>query len=189
MKNSTSNSLFSDLKKGSSHAFEKVYLDNRSRFLNFAKKYGLREVEILDIYQDTYIILYENITTGKLVDLKSSVTTYLFSIGKYKILEHLRKKEKNVSDHKTIFSIDVNEQIEHFDIINDEEQSLEQKVLSSSFDKLGEKCKNILTMFYYKKYKLEKIMKEGNYNSINVVKSQKSRCLKTLKELCSTFSN
>ena len=176
------NALFESLKNGSDSAFKGVYEGNRELFLNFARKYGLGDEDVLDIYQDTYIAFYENIQNGRLTELKSSVSTYLISIGKYKIMERLRKNSKRIENDHVLYAVtDEDIELESFDII-EEELSPEQQLLRRFFEALGEKCKAILTMFYYKKYNIKQIMTEGGYNSENVVKSQKSRCLKTLRE-------
>ncbi|WP_027077646.1 RNA polymerase sigma factor [Maribacter antarcticus] len=182
MERQTDQSLFEALKEGSEIAFKKVYEDNRDLFLNFAKRYDLGDDEILDVYQDTYVALYENIENGKCTELKSSLSTYLISIGKYKIMERLRKNNKKINNEFILSSVvDVDIEIEDFDIVY-EVLSPEQKLLKQYFERLGDKCKRILTLFYYKQYNINQIMVAGGYNSENVVKSQKSRCLKTLKE-------
>ena len=182
MERHSDQSLFEALKKGSELAFKKVYEDNRELFLNFARRYKLDDEEVLDVYQDTYVALYENIQNGKFSELKSSISTYLISIGKYKIMERLRKATKHTNDEFVLHNVEnVDNEIEAFDIVN-EELTPEQKLLKKYFEVLGEKCKQILTMFYYKQYKIKEIMLAGHYNSENVVKSQKSRCLKNLKE-------
>lgn len=182
MENHPDQSLFEALKNGSEIAFKKVYEDNRALFLNFARKYTLGDEEVLDVYQDAYVALYENIQNGKFSELKSAIGTYLISIGKYKIMERLRKNSKQTNNEFLLNKVEgVDNEIEEFDIIQDE-LSPEQKLLKQYFEKLGEKCKQILSLFYYKQYNIKEIMVEGNYNSENVVKSQKSRCLKTLKE-------
>ncbi|MEE9362778.1 MAG: sigma-70 family RNA polymerase sigma factor [Cellulophaga sp.] len=177
--------IFCSLKNGSEIAFKEVYQKNRMLFLNFARKYGLKDEDIFDIYQDAYIAFYENIQNGKLVELKSSIATYLISIGKYMILDRLRKNKRKVNQFVLVNVSDIDEQIESFDI-GMEELSQEQILLQKYFGELGAKCREILTMFYYKKMNIKEIKEEGNYNSDNVVKSQKSRCLKTLKD---TFKN
>ena len=176
--------LFNELKNGSETAFKKVYQDNRQLFLNFAKKYRLVEDDVLDIYQDAYIALYENIRNKKLIALKSSLSTYLISVGKYMIMNKLRKN-KQQTDNESILTMvhEVDSAVETFDLVMDE-LSPNQRIMQKYFDQLGEKCKAILTLFYYQKHSIAQIMKKGNYNSLNVVKSQKSRCLKTLRELC-----
>jgi len=179
MGNVSDKALFKSLRDGSEMAFKEVYEANRSTFLNFAKKYGLDTEAILDIYQDAYIAFYENVQNGKLVELKSSLATYLI---KYMVLERLRKNKKTVKSD-TILEVthDVDNTLENFEL-NNEELSPRQKLLSTHFERLGEKCKTILRLFYYRKYSIKQIMDEGGYNSENVVKSQKSRCLKNLKD-------
>jgi len=102
MGNVSDKALFKSLRDGSEMAFKEVYEANRSTFLNFAKKYGLDTEAILDIYQDAYIAFYENVQNGKLVELKSSLATYLISIGKYMVLERLRKNKKTVKTYKIL---------------------------------------------------------------------------------------
>jgi len=182
MKQPSDQLLFDSLKNGSEAAFTAVYENNRSLFLNFGRKFGLDDTILLDIYQDTYIAFFENIANGRLVELKSRISTYLISIGKYKILEQLRKNSKKVnSDIVLNLTHETNSDIDTFDLDN-EELSKEQKDLQLNFEMLGEKCRKILTMFYYKNYSIKQIMAAGGYNNENVVKSQKSRCLKTLKD-------
>ncbi len=174
--------LFTALKNGSETAFTAVYEDNRALFLNFGRKYGLADEVLLDVYQDAYIAFYENIKNGKLVVLNSKIATYLISIGKFKIMEQLRKNKKNIH-HDGLLSIahETDDEIENFDIVQ-EDLSKEQKVMQLYFDALGEKCQDILKMFYYKNYTIKQIVKEGGYNSENVAKATKSRCLKSLKD-------
>ncbi len=176
------NTLFNALKKGSEIAFKKVYQDNRLLFLNFARKYGLKDEDILDMYQDAYIVFYENIGNGKLKELKSSISTYLIGIGKYKIMDKLRKDKKKITSEAMLKNEQqIDSEIKSFDL-SSEESNPQQLLLLKHFDLLGEKCKAILTLFYYKQYSIKEIMIACAYSNENVVKSQKSRCLKTLKE-------
>ena len=176
--------VFEELKKGSDYAFKEVYEKNRQLFLNFGRKYELGQDDLLDIYQETYITFFENIQLGKLVELKSSISTYLISIGKYKIMNHLRsnaRKQKREAPMEVVG--DVEGDIS-FLSLDTEPLDQEEQLLKKYFEELGEKCKSIITWFYYHKHSIKEIMKLGNYNSENVVKSQKSRCVKTLRELC-----
>ena len=50
-----------------------------------------------------------------------------------------------------------------------------QKQLQVAFKALGQKCKDVLTLFYYRGFNLEEIMNTLNYTNKDVVKSQKSR--------------
>ncbi|SIT12690.1 RNA polymerase sigma factor, sigma-70 family [Zobellia uliginosa] len=182
MQETDKNITLEELQAGSEETLRKVYEDNRSKFLNFARRYKLTEEENIDIYQDAYIVFYENIMNGKLENLTSSISTYLFSIGKYLIFDRMRKNKKTVSGSYDLTRVgEPDEQLSTLDLERSD-LTREQKLLQKHFKDLGAKCQELLTFFYYRGYTIQEIMKAGNYNSENVVKSAKSRCMKTLKE-------
>ena len=55
------------LKQGSDQALQQVYEDNRDKFINFARRYNLDTDDIIDIYQDAYIVFYNNVMSGKML--------------------------------------------------------------------------------------------------------------------------
>jgi DNA-directed RNA polymerase specialized sigma24 family protein len=73
------------LKAGDRETIKTIYLDNQQGFRLFAKRYTDDGEEIQNIYQDAIIALVENAAKGKLDELQSSISTYLFTIGKYLI--------------------------------------------------------------------------------------------------------
>lgn len=173
--------LFTRIRQGDSRTLEAIYLDNRRAFLNFGLKYNLNEDALLDIYQDVIIAFVENVTNGKIVALNSSVKTYLFSIGKYMIFKRLKKESKletlDLDDKRLELSIKL------MDSINSETNVENNKLIEHCLDKLGHKCQTVLKLFYYNGLTLEEIQERLNYENYNTVKSQKSRCLKNLKDL------
>ena len=168
--------LLEGLKKGDQNVLREIYIENKEDFFHFAKKHQLTKDEILDIYQDAILALRENAMLGKIKPTTSSLKTYFFSIGKYMIYDVLRKKKKIYLTNN--FKENTNE----FDFLFDKELTSNQKKLQIAFNSLGEKCKEILTLFYYRGYTIDDITSHLNYNNKDVVKSQKSRCLKTLKD-------
>lgn len=177
----TDSNLIEGLKKDDRHALKHIYVVNKKAFLNFAKKFPLAEEDIIDIYQDAIIALRENAIKGKIDNITSELKTYLFSIGKYMIYDRLKKQKKMhlVNDDSNL----TNYEEPFFFDFNTNELSTEQKQLQIAFKTLGEKCKEILTLFYYRGFDIEDIMNTLNYTNKDVVKSQKSRCLKSLKDL------
>lgn len=171
-----------ELRKGSDKVLKQVYEENRAKFLNFARRYSLSEDENIDIYQDAYIIFYNNIMSGKLESFTSSISTYLFGIGKNLIFDKMKKKKKTV--HSQYDMAIVGEEDEAVSTLEIEETGLtkEQKLLQKHFGTLGKQCQELLTYFYYRGYTIQEIMEAENYNSENVVKAAKSRCMKTLRE-------
>jgi len=171
--------IISLLEKGDKSVLTTIYTDYKESFIKYAYKFSIANEDIVDIYQDATIALYENAINGKMSNLKCSVKTYLFSIGKNMIYEQLRKDKKSVLVITDVLKDDFNEEV---DYIN-EVLTNNQKQLQNGFKLLGEQCKKILTLFYYQGYTLDEITQTLNYNKKDVVKSQKSRCLAKLKSI------
>jgi len=160
----------------------KIYNEHREAFLNFGKKYGIDDADLADIYQEAFIALRNHALNGKLDTVKSSLKTYLFGIGKFMIFDLLKEKKKTSSLDSSYQSID--NQIDLIDSgIEKEELTLEQQSLRKHFQNLGKKCQEVLTLFYSRGLTIDEIVEFSNYTSNSVVRSQKSRCLKTLKKM------
>ncbi len=168
--------LQEELRKGNRMVFEALYTDHRVAFINYGKGFELVEDVLLDIYQDATIALFQNFVTKQVVLETSSVKTYLFGIGKFMILTHL-KKTKHVY-------LDKLEQREYDQIeIETPEETLESKQLAKGFKLLGEKCKELLRLYYYRSLTIKEIVEHSQYKDENTVKSYKSRCMRQLREL------
>jgi DNA-directed RNA polymerase specialized sigma subunit len=61
------------------------------------------------------------------------------------------------------------------------EENIEK--VQKGYQELGTRCQEVLKMFYYENLSIEEIKNRLNYTSKDVVKSQKSRCIKQLKEI------
>jgi RNA polymerase sigma factor (sigma-70 family) len=168
------------LKNGNKDVLKKLYITHKSGFINYAKKFSISSEDILDIYQDAVIILFNNAKKGKLDNLKCSLKTYQFSIGKNLIYETLRAKKRLVNNNDILYKDDYDVTFENDLIIQKNEQ---QQLLIKAIGQLGKSCQDILTLFYYNGYTIDEIMTKLNYVNKNVVKSQKSRCLASLKKI------
>ena len=159
-----------------------LYYTNRDIFLSFGKKYGLNSDDLSDIYQEAFIALRKHAISGKLDTVKSSLKTYLFGIGKFMIYDLLKEHRKTTSYEPSLHIAD--EAIEPIPFEDTtEELSNEQQLLRAFFKKLGKKCQEVLTLFYARGLSIDEIVEFTDYTSNSVVRSQKSRCLKTLKEM------
>lgn len=167
-----------EIKQGNNSSFSKMYEEYKAPFMAFTYKYGISEEDAIEIYQESIIALFENAVSGKLTELTSSVKTYVFSIGKYKVMEHLRASKKTTS-LESFHLHDDYETIEIKETILTEKQ----KLLKLNFSKLGARCQNILEQFYLFGKTIAEIKAFENYENENTVKAQKSRCLKQLKQL------
>ena len=174
--------LIARLKQRDRNALKTVYLDYKTEFLKFMSRYNVNKEVLEDIFQDALIALFENAQAGKLDALKSTVKTYLFGIGKFMLFKHFRKSKREIPTENA-YVFDQYEQAAIEDVFEDEGLNDYQAKLVANFKKLGDKCREILELFYLRGMKLDEITQIQGYDNKNVAKSQKSRCLKSLKEL------
>ncbi len=168
-----------NIKSGNGKALEALYRHYRDDFLAFAQRYGASQEDLLDVYQDAIIVLFENVKSGKITELSSSVKTYLFSIGKYKLIDRLRQKGRNMSteDIGQLEGLGENVMEEQLELTHRQQQ------LRRAINILGGQCKTLLLLFYYRRYSIEAIRQEMDYKNDNVVKAHKSRCMKSLRKI------
>jgi RNA polymerase sigma-70 factor (ECF subfamily) len=178
-RNSTDAELQDLLRSDDKKALETIYVKYKSEFLNYAKKYGLATNNALDIYQDSIIAMHHNFVSSQLVITSSSIKTYLFGIGKFKILKKLKEDDKFLS---------VEREEETYTEIRIEEFSptRESILLSENLGKISESCQIILELYYYRNLTVDEIVQLTDYKDGNTVRSHKSRCLKRLKSLFKT---
>lgn len=176
------NNLVQKLKAGDQQALKTIYLENKSMFINYLRRYDLDEETLNDIYQDAVVALYENARKGSIDDLKSTISTYLIGIGKFMCLnKHKKNKREVFFDNDEAMISD--EGYEEIALDHNTEATERQQLISKHFEQLGQKCKEILNLFYLESLTIAEIMEVMGYESQNVVKASKSRCLKTLKSL------
>ena len=155
-----------------------VYSEYRRSFLNYAKQYYVEKEDLLDLFQDAVIAFYEQKERGKLKDLKCSEKTYLFNIGRHKVIDFLKKHSKMRSMDNVVYEVKIEPSV-----YQRMELTEQQEGLTMAIKLLGDSCQEIIEMFYYKKYSIDAIMTALNFKSENVVKANKSRCLKSLRQI------
>lgn len=160
---------------------KQLYHQHRVPFITFGKRYSLQEDDLADIYQEVFLILIDQAITGKLDDVKSSFRTYMYGIGKFKILDTLAAKKKTVRLAQPLSIAE--DEVQKIRAFTDLELTTEEVLLKKHFKNLGEKCREVLTMFYYRGLNNKEIAEQAGYEKDNVVKSQKSRCLQQLRAM------
>lgn len=159
------------LKSGDHREIEKLYNRYRNGFILFLSRYGLPQEELTDIYQDSVVALIENARKGLMDHLEVELKTYLYAIGKFMVFKRL-KKEKEINAEDLIF--------EWYDTGRED---TDEPRLGAALKRLGSRCYELLYLFYYEGKKLDEIQEIMSYDKKDVLKSQKSRCLKQLKEM------
>lgn len=177
METKTTNELLQNIQAGKDEALKALYRQYQPQFLIWAaKRFDLSEADMKDVFQDAVIILFKNVQSGKLEVLTSSLKTYLYGIAK-KLLLKKATKQRNTTPLEDYELPPVEMQL-----LYDFEKNHQQHLLKAAFEKLKENCRQILTLFYYKRYSTEAIMHEMQYSSKGTVRSRKLQCLKALRE-------
>ncbi len=128
-----------------------------------------------DIFQEAIIILYQNSTREKF-ELNVGTCTYLYSIARNKWLKHIRDNEKKTSLD------DTDELQDDKTFADDDEQKQRQRLLIKHLSNLGEKCQNIIKLYFEGKPG-EEIAKELEFSSYEYYRVAKNRCIENLKKL------
>lgn len=144
-------------------------------------KFSMPSTESKEIFQLAVVILYDNFITGKLTTLPSNASSYLIGIAKYKAMEQYRQKSKFVN-------IEISDSLlhNHEDVLEDDKNDILQDKISKvekAMNGMGDPCKNILQMYYYKKMDMSAITKELKYKNTNTTKNLKYKCLKRLQKM------
>ncbi len=129
-----------------------------------------------DIFQEALIVLCMNVKKNGFT-LSSKLSTYLYSICRYMWKDELKRRNKMVFSYTDTIkdTIDENALI----AIQQEEQ---MKIAESVVKSLGERCKELLELFYSGKMKLKDIAEKMGYSSENTAKNQKYKCIETAKK-------
>ncbi|MEX0274928.1 MAG: RNA polymerase sigma factor, partial [Flavobacteriaceae bacterium] len=166
------------LRQDNKNVLQEVYTEYRQAFIRFGKTYNLNEDDILDIYQEAIIAMHQNFVIKKVMLNKgTTLKTYLFGIGKNLIRNQLKKNAAKVTDH-----IEAEVEDEAY-----EGNTLLKEKLTQGFGQLGESCREMIKLYYYRGLTPKEIASMTHYKDENTVKSLKSRCLKKLGQIVKTL--
>lgn len=172
--------LIADIQANGMQALQTVYEQNRDAFIAFGRKQNAADEDVLDVYQDAVIAFFENVIEGKITALQSSVKTYLFGIGRYMLIHKFKKSLRAVPTDTADLQL---EKLAENYLLETENLTHQKGVLATALEQLPGRCQQLLLLFYYRRFSIEAIMHEMNYGSENVVKANKSRCMKQLKKM------
>jgi len=131
-----------------------------------------------DVVQEA-IIVYLKISAKPGFHETSKPETLLFAIARNIWLYQLRQnKRMPYTDSDELLMI---AGIEELDIIIEKEEQL--KKIEYILNDLGEKCRQLLEMFYFRKIDMKTIAEKLEFRNDKVAKAMKYKCLAHAKEL------
>jgi RNA polymerase sigma factor (sigma-70 family) len=143
---------------------------------NFVLKNSGTSEDAKDIFQDALVVLYKKVNTEDFA-LTVSLNTYMVAIAKHVWWQELRKRNK-------MPMAEPQEEVAEV-LVNDEPQF---SLAEAAFHLLGEKCKQLLTLFYFQKKSFREIATMLAFSDEHVAKNQKYRCIQKAKENFSSLS-
>ena len=173
------NDLIHKIKAGDKFALEEIYTKHRSEFINWMTSvHKTTASDAKDLYQQSIIVLYENIVNGKLLEMNANIKTYLYAVGKNKFSELKRHSNKTTSE------IDYDIVQDNSSLYGDTEKTNELiRYSEKALQRLGNPCKELLEFYYYHKKSMHEITELLGYKNEGSARNQKYKCLIRLKEI------
>lgn len=132
--------------------------------------------EGLDVYQEGLVVLWQKARSGKL-QLTSRLSTYLYGICQNIWYKELNRRKR--MEHSE----------EEAEAPDDTDEKERQKLVEMCLDKLGERCKKILMLYYFDGVSMQQIATELNLATTDTAKTQKYKCMKRLEEMIKDNKN
>lgn len=161
--------LIQAIKNGNEKALGLFYKDNYGKILHLVLKNSGSDDDAQDVYQECMMEVVLQIRGGRLDQLSSRLSTYLYSVCYYKWIDRLRQKGKMMQSG---FDDDLQTAVMEEDDSPSYLPALE-KVLAQ----IGEKCMMLLKAFYYEKLTMTQIAAKLGFADDNSAKSQKNKCM------------
>lgn len=144
--------------------------------------FSLSRSDCEDVFQEAFIVLYRNITEGKLT-LTASLSTYFIGICRNKAYEKMRAKGKeiNIIDEFPNTTKDEfeDERIDTLIALEDDTEQIEARkeaIVREIVSNLPSPCDKILWGFYRDGFSMKTLAQMYNYKSEGSVKVTKHRC-------------
>lgn len=158
---------------GDKQALVQLYKDNYISVRNYVLKNNGTHDDAEDILQDAAIAVWEKIRNNSL-ELKARLSTIVFAIAKNQWLKRLRKLSSQVGLDGSV--------TEKMSENRDELSPRDSRLVREALQTLGEKCRQLLTYFYYEGYDMNRIAELMAYNNADTAKAKKHQCFKQLQQ-------
>ncbi len=166
-----------ELKQDSKKVFEFIYTKYLRLVISFVKKNRGSEQDGKDVFQEGILATIKNIEDN-LVKPGTNFRSYLFNVCRYIWLNTLRSRKIRASKQ---FNLQKTQELEVETMLNIDE-TLELVIYQRNFDKLDEKCRQILQLSF-DGISLRDIAKRLKFKSEGYVKKRKHYCKEKLIKL------
>ncbi|MDB5136569.1 MAG: sigma-70 family polymerase sigma factor [Mucilaginibacter sp.] len=172
--------LYQTLLNNNESAYQDIYKAHYAAIKQYVLKNSGSEDDVKDLFQEGIIALWDNIHSEKYKHTNDSMLHgYFRTICKYKWMEALRSKKKSI-----VINGDAGFDIQNDDtMLNNMIKREEINEFTSIFLMLSDKCRQILSLFYYDKKSMKEIGLATGYE-ISSMRNEKYKCIEKLRTLC-----
>jgi len=177
----TDDELIDSLKdnRRSGDGIRALYRQYMAGLTHYVVKNNGSEEDAQDIFQEVIVSFVHLVKEGRFRG-ESSIKTFLYAINRNLWLNELKRRGRAGFREKLFEegrSMGGSEQISS--VIENREAT---KQLMGVVESLGADCKKILLLFYFENRSMREILEETNYESEQVVRNKKYKCLKKMEE-------
>ncbi len=173
--------IMSVLLQADQKEIEAIYEQFRAGFRNTIMKiFNCTDHKALSVYPEAFTNFYFNIKKGKIqIPLQSKLITYLIAIGKNVFTNRYFDSYKK----RIILEDDFSKLKNHVAVENIQAKNENMEMVIELLKRIGEPCKEILTLFYLKNYSIESIRNQMNMISEGAVRKKKFDCIMQMRKL------
>lgn len=167
-------------------ATTKLYDLYRYRFISYIQHQfsTLTAEDVEDIYNESILVVWENVGRGKLTsgNMRSSILTYIIGVGSLKA-KHILSERKD----QHFVAVKGGDDEPGVDLVDYGENPVRQAV-REILEKLDTRCRNLLDLFYAYGYEMATIAAKLGMPNADTAKAQKYKCMKRFEELYNSTS-
>lgn len=173
----TDEQFLEGLRIGDNLVLSALYKKYYNLVLKFIVNNSGSEEHAQDVYQETIIVLFENVQKAEFA-LNCQLQTYIYSIAKRLWLKQLKKLGRTylLKEEDENELTDVTTELAEY-----EQKEEEMERVNKSLIELGEPCASLIRDFYVNKQSMEEIAEKFGYTNADNAKNQKYKCLQRLK--------
>jgi RNA polymerase sigma factor (sigma-70 family) len=168
------------IKEGNQEMLTDLYKLYRDEFVAWVlKNNNCSEEQAKDAFQEAIIAFYNNVSQGKVTELRSELKTYIFSIGRFKLLNEIKKEPKSVTfDILPATKGNIEPHENSLEVVHNSEyaEAVVKKYLGLQCDN----CQKVLRMFYFEGSDMKFIAEKMGYKNADVAKKKKYECFKKM---------
>ncbi|MBC7920633.1 MAG: sigma-70 family RNA polymerase sigma factor [Ferruginibacter sp.] len=161
---------------GIDHAIGFIYRTHYRLLESFVLANRGDAMDAEDLIQEVLVIFVEMVQKDKYRG-EAGVKSFLYSLTHNLWISELRKRS-STAKRNALF--ENNRETVEKDVAGYLMYKEAQKKVIELLGGLGEKCKQILTLFYYENLPMKEILKQTSYENEQVLRNKKYRCLQQL---------